>query len=58
MQNSLSYNEEQLTLKEASQWASEYLKKNVTVSNISYLINYGKINKAGENGNILVSNSN
>lgn len=31
------------TLKEASVWASAYLKKRVTNSNILYLINYGKI---------------
>ncbi|NLT49958.1 MAG: site-specific DNA-methyltransferase, partial [Ignavibacteria bacterium] len=42
------------TIKEASQWASEYLKKNVTVSNISYLIQYGRIKKIGENGSTQV----
>lgn len=44
-----------LTIKEASLWASEYLKKAVTPSNISYLINYGRIHKYGENGNACVS---
>lgn len=44
-----------LTLKEASAWASEHLKKNVTTSNISYLINYGRIHKYGENGDAYVS---
>ncbi len=44
-----------LTIKEASLWASEYLNKNVTSSNISYLIQYGKIKKYGENGNIAVN---
>ncbi len=34
-----------LTIKAASFWASEYLNKNVTESNISYLIQYGKIRK-------------
>lgn len=34
-----------VNLKEASKWASEYLNRNVTNSNISYLIQYGKINK-------------
>lgn len=34
-----------LTLKEASDWASLSLGKNVTTSNISYLINYGRIHK-------------
>lgn len=41
---------ELLSIKEASQWASEYLEKNVTPSNISYLIQYGRIKKIGENG--------
>jgi len=44
-----------LTLKEASEWASEHLKKNVTTSNIAYLINYGRIHKYGENGNAYIS---
>ena len=32
-----------LTLKEASEWATGHLKKKVTTSNISYLVNYGRI---------------
>ncbi|PIE79425.1 MAG: restriction endonuclease subunit M, partial [Candidatus Delongbacteria bacterium] len=48
---------ELLTIKEASLWASEYLSKNVTPSNIAYLIQYGKIKKYGENGNTSVSKS-
>ena len=32
-----------LNIKEASLWASKYLNKKVTPSNISYLIQYGKI---------------
>lgn len=44
-----------LNLKEASKWATEYTGKKVTVSNISYLIQYGRIKKYGENGNPLVS---
>jgi hypothetical protein len=39
-----------LTIKEASDWASAYLGKNVTTSNIAYLIQYGRIRKFGENG--------
>jgi hypothetical protein len=42
---------ELLNIKNASIWASEYLGKNVTQANISYLINYGKISKVGKNGN-------
>jgi len=41
---------ELLTIKQASIWASEYLGKKVTSSNISYLIQYGRIKKIGENG--------
>lgn len=44
-----------LTIKEASEWASNYLKKNVTTSNISYLIQYGRIKKIGSNGNIFIN---
>ena len=43
-----------LTLKQASQWASEYLKKNVTTANISYLIQYGQIETVFENGSKMI----
>ncbi len=46
---------ELLTIKEASEWASKYLNKNVTTSNISYLIQYGKIAKYGKNGTTTVN---
>ena len=46
--------EERLTIKQASQWASQYTKKNITPSNISYLIQYGKIRKWGKSGRITV----
>ena len=45
---------EYLSINEASEWASEYLEKNVTTSNISYLIQYGRITKIGENGTTMV----
>jgi hypothetical protein len=41
---------ELLTIKEASAWATDYIKKPVTASNISYLIQYGRIRKIGDNG--------
>jgi len=44
-----------INLKEASLWASEYLNRKVTVSNISYLIQYGRINKYGSNGNLYIN---
>ena len=43
-----------LTLKEASKWASEYLNRNISSSNISYLIQYGRIKKINNNGSILI----
>jgi hypothetical protein len=50
MQNNL------LNIKEASQWASEYLNKNVSPSNISYLVQYGKIKKhTSELGTVLIN---
>lgn len=45
---------ELLTLKEAAEFASLHINKNVTSSNISYLVNYGRIDKAGNNGTVLI----
>ncbi len=47
--------QELLTIKEASKWASDYLQKQVTPSNISYLVQYGRVPKIGENGNVQVA---
>ena len=41
---------ELLSIKEASVWATEHLQKDVTTSNISYLVSYGKIRKIDDNG--------
>ncbi|MDR1170505.1 MAG: site-specific DNA-methyltransferase [Prevotellaceae bacterium] len=46
-----------LSILEASKWASDYIGKNVTVSNISYLIQYGLVRKIGENGSTQVLQS-
>jgi hypothetical protein len=46
---------ELFTIKEASEWASNYLGKNVTTSNIAYLIQYGRVKKIGDNGGSQVS---
>ena len=43
-----------LNLKQASQWASDYLDKKVTPSNITYLIQYGKIDTVSNNGSKLI----
>ncbi len=44
-----------INLKEASNWASKYLNRNITTSNISYLLQYGRIKKFGSNGNPLIN---
>jgi hypothetical protein len=46
---------ELLTIAEASKWATEYLKKKVTSSNISYLVQYGRVTKHEDNGAAKVS---
>ncbi|MCX7797362.1 MAG: site-specific DNA-methyltransferase [Melioribacter sp.] len=48
-------NKKSINLKEASHWASKYLNKKVTISNISYLIQYGKIKKYENNGTVLIN---
>ncbi len=45
---------ELLTIREASNWATLYLKKAVTTSNISYLIQYGRVPKYSDNGDTQV----
>ena len=44
-----------MTIPQASKWATDYLKKNVTASNISYLIQYGRIRKYDNNGSTSIS---
>jgi hypothetical protein len=44
-----------ITLKDAGDWASRYLNRKVTISNISYLIQYGRITKYGNSGNPLIN---
>lgn len=44
-----------LELNEAAAWASEFTSKNVTPTNISYLLQYGKVKKYSWNGKTLVS---
>lgn len=43
-----------ITIKDASLFATEYTGRNVTTSNIMYLIQYGKVKKYGENGSTLI----
>jgi len=42
---------------EASRWATDYIGKSVTTSNIAYLVQYGLVRKIGENGTTQVLQS-
>jgi hypothetical protein len=55
MQQSPFEKKDLMTVAEASSWASEHLEREVSGSNISYLVQYGKVKKYGENGNVLIS---
>ncbi len=44
-----------INLRQASEWASQYLNRKVTISNISYLLQYGRITNYGNNGNPLLN---
>lgn len=44
-----------MTLRQASDWASEHLGRAVTPANIAYLVQYGRVEKNGDKGNVLVS---
>ena len=46
---------ELFNVKQASLWATDHIGKEVTPSNITYLINYGRIPKRGENGSLLIA---
>jgi len=43
-----------LTIKEATQWASDFLKRDISESNISYLLQYGKVRKHKVGGAVFV----
>ena len=43
-----------VNLKQASRWASKYLNRSVSPSNISYLVQYGRIRSYGDNGGSLI----
>ena len=44
-----------LTIKEASLWARDFLKRDVSDSNISYLVQYGKVKKFNGDGIVKVA---
>ncbi|MBI4050850.1 MAG: site-specific DNA-methyltransferase [Candidatus Doudnabacteria bacterium] len=43
-----------LTIKDASQWASKFLKREISESNISYLVQYGKVYRHNNENSIFV----
>ena len=43
-----------LSINEAAAWASKHLSKTVTPSNISYLLQYGRVNRYRNNGTTLL----
>lgn len=45
---------ELVTIKEASEFATAYLKRDITSSNISYLVQYGRVKKHEMNGSTMV----
>jgi len=47
-------NNKLINLREATRWASKYLGRTVTTSNISYLIQYGRIKRYRSNGISLI----
>lgn len=49
--------QELITIKDAALFATEVTKKNVTTSNISYLIQYGKVKKYSEYGMTMINKS-
>lgn len=44
-----------VSIQDASKWASKYLGKIVSTSNINYLVQYGRIRRFEDNGNICIS---
>lgn len=45
-----------MTINEAANWASSFLRRKINESNISYLIQYGKVRKHNGNGNAVFVN--
>ncbi len=49
------YRSRLITIKEASEWATQHLHKQVSASNISYLIQYGRIAKIEKDNECLIN---
>ncbi|KKS65023.1 MAG: Type II DNA modification methyltransferase M.TdeIII [Parcubacteria group bacterium GW2011_GWC1_43_12] len=48
-------NSQLITIKEASRWASDFLKRDISESNISYLVQYGKVKKYNGGDSVCVN---
>ena len=46
--------DELMTMAQASTWASKHTGRNVTPSNVSYLVKYGRVPGIGNNGTVMV----
>lgn len=44
-----------INLRQAAEWAAQYTSRDVTPSNISYLLQYGKVTKYRKNGGTLIN---
>lgn len=44
-----------VNIQEACRWATEFLRREISPTNISYLVQYGKIKKYGENGSTQIN---
>src|SRR4030042_3528115 len=44
-----------VTIQKACQWASNHLNKEVSESNISYLVQYGKVKKYNDGGSVFIN---
>ena len=53
--NTISQQNNLVNIQEACQWATKFLRKEISPTNISYLIQYGKVKKYGENGSTQVN---
>jgi hypothetical protein len=51
----MPYTKTLLTIKEASHWASDFLKRDIGESNISYLLQYGKVKKHNSGNTVFIN---
>jgi hypothetical protein len=52
--NDIQQAKQLLTIREASRWASDFLERDISESNISYLVQYGKVKKHNGGNSIFV----